>query len=44
METYKCSKKSSIYIAHIADDGQEQTVEEHLSGSAALCKQFASSL
>ena len=29
------------YLAHIAEDGREQTVAEHLRGTAALAKQFA---
>lgn len=29
------------YLAHIAPDGREQTVEEHLRGTAALCGEFA---
>ena len=29
------------YLAHIADDGREQTIWEHLSGAAALAKEFA---
>ena len=30
------------YLAHISEDGQrEQTVEEHLLGTAALCEKFA---
>lgn len=29
------------YLAHIAPDGREQTVEEHLRGTAALCGGFA---
>lgn len=30
------------YLAHIAEDGREQTVEAHLEGTADLCGQFAS--
>lgn len=30
-----------IYLAHIASDGREQTVEEHLQGTAQLCSRFA---
>ena len=29
------------YFAHIAEDGREQTVREHLEGTAKLCAQFA---
>ena len=29
------------YLAHISEDGQEQTVLEHLTGTAELCAQFA---
>lgn len=29
------------YLAHIAPDGREQTVEEHLCGTAQLCSGFA---
>ncbi len=29
------------YLAHIASDGREQTVEEHLQGTAQLCSRFA---
>ena len=29
------------YLAHIAPDGREQTVENHLQGTAALCGTFA---
>ena len=31
------------YIAHIAEDGREQSVEAHLLGTAGLAKQFAES-
>ena len=31
------------YIAHIAEDGREQSVEAHLLGTAKLAKQFAES-
>ena len=30
------------YLAHIAEDGREQTVLEHLQGTAELCADFAS--
>lgn len=30
------------YYAHISDDGRRQTVAEHLTGTAALCRSFAS--
>ena len=29
------------YLAHLAEDGREQTVLEHLHGTAALAKEFA---
>ncbi|MGM9618448.1 MAG: CRISPR-associated helicase Cas3' [Oscillospiraceae bacterium] len=29
------------YLAHIAQDGREQTVKEHLTGTAELCRAFA---
>ena len=29
------------YLAHIAEDGREQTAAEHLHGTAALAKRFA---
>lgn len=29
------------YLAHIAEDGREQTVEEHLRGTAECCASFA---
>ena len=29
------------YLAHITPDGREQTVEEHLRGTAQLCGSFA---
>lgn len=29
------------YLAHIAEDGRQQTVDAHLQGTAALCAQFA---
>lgn len=29
------------YCAHISDDGRRQTVAEHLTGTAALCRAFA---
>ena len=29
------------YYAHISDDGRRQTVAEHLTGTAALCRSFA---
>lgn len=29
------------YLAHIAEDGREQTAAEHLRGTAALAKRFA---
>lgn len=29
------------YLAHIAPDGREQTVLEHLNGTARLCAAFA---
>ena len=31
------------YLAHIADDGREQTVEEHLQGTGEICGSFAKS-
>lgn len=31
------------FLAHIATDGREQTVAEHLSGTADLCARFAAS-
>ena len=31
------------YYAHISDDGRRQTVAEHLTGTAALCRAFAGS-
>ena len=36
-------EKSPAYIAHIADDGREQTVKDHLEGTAQLCARFARS-
>lgn len=30
-----------VYLAHRAEDGRTQTVLEHLTGTAALCSQFA---
>ena len=30
-----------VFLAHIAEDGREQTVAEHLRGTAALAKRFA---
>ena len=30
------------YLAHIAEDGREQTVKDHLEGTADLAAQFAS--
>ena len=30
-----------FFLAHIAEDGREQTVAEHLRGTAALAKRFA---
>ena len=32
-----------IYLAHIAYDGREQTIQEHLIGTASLCCKFADS-
>lgn len=32
---------STTYLAHIAQDGREQTVREHLDGTAQLCAGFA---
>lgn len=29
------------FLAHISDDGREQTVEEHLEGTARICSEFA---
>ncbi len=29
------------FLAHIASDGREQTVSEHLEGTARLCAAFA---
>ena len=29
------------YLAHISEDGRNQTVKEHLDGTAALCRGFA---
>ena len=29
------------YLAHVAEDGREQTVLAHLEGTAALCAAFA---
>ena len=29
------------YLAHIAQDGRQQTVSEHLNGTAELCADFA---
>ena len=29
------------YYAHISDDGRRQTVAEHLTGTAVLCRAFA---
>lgn len=34
--------ENSRYIAHISNDGREQTVLEHLEGTAKLCAGFAS--
>lgn len=33
--------EQSLYLAHIAEDGREQTVLSHLQGTAALCAAFA---
>lgn len=33
--------ETNRYLAHISADGREQTVEEHLRGTAAACKLFA---
>lgn len=30
-----------MYIAHLGDDGREQTVEEHLEGTARLARKYA---
>ncbi len=30
-----------MYLAHRSEDGRKQTILEHLSGTAALCKKFA---
>lgn len=30
------------YLAHISEDGREQTIEEHLKGTAELCRLYAS--
>ena len=30
-----------MYLAHRSEDGREQTVLEHLQGTAALCREFA---
>lgn len=30
-----------MYLAHLSRDGREQTVEEHLRGTAELCGKFA---
>lgn len=30
-----------MYLAHISQDGREQTVEDHLRGTAELCGEFA---
>ncbi len=35
------SKK--VYLAHRSDDGREQTVSDHLIGTARLCREFAES-
>ena len=32
------------YLAHIAEDGREQTVKEHLDGTAELARLFAKPL
>ena len=31
------------YLAHIAQDGRQQTASEHLNGTAELCAGFAAS-
>ena len=33
-------KNKKTYLAHISEDGREQTIEEHLEETAALCKHF----
>ncbi len=33
----------AFYLAHRAEDGREQTLQEHLEGTAALCARFARS-
>lgn len=30
-----------VFLAHIAEDGREQTVDEHERGTAELCAKFA---
>ena len=30
------------YLAHISEDGRKQTIQSHLIGTAALCREFAS--
>lgn len=37
MSTYK-------YLAHIAEDGREQTVCNHLEGTASLCSSYAGAI
>lgn len=31
----------TVFLAHIAEDGREQTVDEHERGTAELCAKFA---
>jgi len=41
LHSHSSRKQSSANIAHIADDGREQTLKEHLEGTAVFAKQFA---
>lgn len=41
METCKSAENTTAYLAHIAEDGREQTIEDHLKGTAELCSIFA---
>ena len=43
VEYDKISEEMMKYLAHIAEDGREQSVEAHLLGTAKLAKQFAES-
>ena len=33
--------EATVFLAHIAEDGRKQTVDEHERGTAELCAKFA---